>query len=175
MDRQTHTQTDGRAIAYTRESIIMPYALARKNAGGRAAVWCGHVNWTRRRVEQLHSRRWSNWNDGIPASVHVFPKSSFVSSNAATRDWKTDWGSERWMLCNCLKILKQCDTVRAFGNPSWHQSPDRFQVSKDCRCCFSLESSSRYKRWSSSPEKCGDRDAPNIVYRPSVLPKSCDW
>ena len=31
----------------------------------------------------------SQWNDGIPASV-AFPKSSFVSTNAATRDWETE-------------------------------------------------------------------------------------
>jgi len=61
-------------------------------------MWSCRLDWkTSRAAAFMTAWRRSSWNDGIPASV-AFPESSFVSTNAATRDWKTEWDSERRML-----------------------------------------------------------------------------
>ena len=74
------------------------------------------------------------------ASV-AFPKSSLVSTDEATRNWKAEWDSEQRMPRNCIGIPKQRERLLArLGNACWHLSPshERLQMASRDRCSLGM-------------------------------------
>jgi len=74
--------------------VCMLFAPAHEaNADGKAAEWCGRVDWTGRRVEPLHS--WPSGDD-LAGTTGYRPMWHFWSrvSSAPTQQWETGRPSE---------------------------------------------------------------------------------